>query len=84
VNPEEEAAPSSPASPAQKLFVVSFEHAQRSFKCVRIELTADDVPRAEQWVVTVAGRPVWSFVANESDTRGSVQSEVMRWWDASQ
>jgi hypothetical protein len=51
---------------------------------VRIELTADDVPRAEQWVVTVAGRPVWSFVANESDTRGSVQSEVMRWWDASQ
>jgi hypothetical protein len=84
VNPEETTSQSSSASPAPKLFVVSFEHAQRSFKCVRIELTtADDAPHAEQWVVTVAGRPVWSFMASESDTRASVQSEVMRWWNQS-
>jgi hypothetical protein len=64
------------------VFLVTFEHAQRSFKCVLIDWEAPDGRNAKQWVVTVAGRPVWSFEAGESDTRESVQAEVVGWWDA--
>jgi hypothetical protein len=73
------------AASAPALFVVNFEYAQHSFKCVRLELTGarGDAPHAEQWVVTEAGRPVWSFVASQGDTRASVQAEVQRWWDSS-
>ena len=63
------------------LFVVNFEHAQRAFKCARIDWGAADVGRTSaQWIVTIGGRPVWSFEASESDTREHVESEVVRWW----
>ena len=64
------------------VFLVSFEHARRSFKCVLLDWDAPERRSAKQWVVTVAGRPVWSFPASETDTRASVQDEVSRWWDA--
>ena len=64
------------------VFLVSFEYAKRSFKCVLLDWDAPESRSAKQWVVTVAGRPVWSFPAGESDTRTSVQDEVTRWWDA--
>jgi hypothetical protein len=64
------------------VFLVSFEHAQRSFKCVLLDWDGPESRSAKQWVVTVAGRPVWSFPAGESDTRESVQQEVTTWWDS--
>jgi hypothetical protein len=63
------------------LFVVSFVHAQRSFTCVLLDWDAPDGRSAKQWVVTVAGRPIWSFEAGKRDTQESVQQEVRRWWD---
>jgi hypothetical protein len=83
--PRVERVEGSRTGPSPALFVVNFEHARRSFKCVRLDLAAveDDAPVAEQWVVTVAGRPVWSFRAEAGDTRESVQSEVTLWWDSS-
>lgn len=62
------------------VFLVSFEHAQRSFKCVLLDWDAPGGRKAKQWVVTVAGRPVWSFEASASDTHASVRKEVERWW----
>jgi hypothetical protein len=62
------------------VFLVTFEHAQRSFKCVLLDWDAPDGRQAKQWVVTVAGRPVWSFEASETDTHASVREEVERWW----
>lgn len=75
----EGAADAAPSTP----FVVTFEHAGRAFKCVRVELTGarDQRPHAEQWVVTEAGRTVWSFESAPDDTRASVQAEVQRWWN---
>ena len=67
---------------ANPVFVVAFEHARRSFKCVLIDWMAPDGRNAKQWVVTVAGRPIWSFEAGTSDTRESVRAEVERWWDS--
>lgn len=66
----------------RQLFVVAFEYARRSFKCVLIDWEAPDGRNATQWVVTVAGRPVWSFEASDLDTRESVQEQVERWWDS--
>lgn len=63
------------------IFLVTFEHAQRSFKCVLLDWDSPDGRRAKQWVVTVAGRPVWAFEASPSDTRESVRNEVEMWWD---
>ena len=63
------------------VFLVAFEHAKRSFKCVLLDWDAPDGRKAKQWVVTVAGRPVWSFVAGAADTRESVRREVELWWD---
>ncbi len=64
-------------------FVVTLEHAGRAFKCVRAELKGapEQAPHAEQWVVTEAGRPVWSFACAAAETRASVQAEVRRWRD---
>jgi hypothetical protein len=64
------------------VFLVTFEHARRSFKCLLVDWDHADGRTALQWVVTVAGRPVWSFAASESDTRQSVQRQVEEWWDA--
>jgi hypothetical protein len=64
------------------VFVVTFEHARRSFKCMLVDWEGPESRSAKQWVVTVTGRPVWSFPAGESDTRARVQDEVTRWWDA--
>lgn len=63
------------------VFLVTFEHAQRSFKCVLLDWDSPDGRSAKQWVVTVAGRPVWSFEARANDTRESVRNEVEMWWD---
>ena len=63
------------------VFVVNFLYAKRSFECVLLDWKAPDGRRAKQWVVTVTGRPVWSFEARETDTRASVQKEVELWWD---
>ena len=63
------------------VFLVTFEYAKRSFKCVLIDWDAPRGGSAKQWVVTVAGRPVWSFGATDADTRASVQREVELWWD---
>jgi hypothetical protein len=63
------------------VFVVSFEYAQRSFKCVLLDWDTPPARRAKQWVVTVAGRPVWSFEAKPNDTQESVRKEVEMWWD---
>jgi hypothetical protein len=60
---------------------LTFEYAKRSFKCVLLDWEAPDGRSATQWVVTVAGRPVWSFEASDMDTRASVQKEVELWWD---
>jgi hypothetical protein len=65
------------------VFLVTFEHARRAFKCVLLDWDHSEGRTARQWVVTVAGRPVWSFEATESDTRESVQRQVEEWWDAS-
>ena len=62
------------------IFLVTFEYAKRSFKCVLLDWDSPN-GRSKQWVVTVAGRPVWSFEATDTDTRASVQTEVERWWD---
>ena len=62
-------------------FLVTFEYAKRSFKCVLLDWDSPNGRSAKQWVVTVAGRPVWSFEASDTDTRGSVQTEVESWWD---
>jgi hypothetical protein len=64
------------------LFVVTFEYAQRSFKCVLLDWAAPRRRRARQWVVTIAGRAVWSFKAGRADTRDRVEAEVVRWWDS--
>jgi hypothetical protein len=64
------------------VFVVAFEYARRSFQCVLIDWAAPDGRSARQWVITVAGRPIWSFEAGPSDTRESVRAEVERWWDS--
>ena len=71
----------SEAAQSVPVFLVTFEHAQHSFKCVLLDWDAPDDRKAKQWVVTVAGRPVWSFEAKATDTRDSVQGEVKRWWD---
>ena len=63
------------------VFLVAFEHAKRSFKCVLLDWDGPGGRKAKQWVVTVAGRPVWSFEAGPADTRESVQKEVELWWD---
>ena len=63
------------------VFLVTFEYGKRSFKCVLLDWDAPDGRKAKQWVVTVAGRPVWSFEATSKDTRRSVQREVEMWWD---
>jgi hypothetical protein len=65
-------------------FVVTFEHAKRSFKCVRLDWSDNPEVAATtaQWIVTIAGRPVWSFDSGPADTRESVQAQVERWWDA--
>ena len=63
------------------VFLVTFEYAKRSFKCVLLDWDAPAGRSAKQWVVTVAGRPVWSFEAGADDTRESVQKEVELWWD---
>lgn len=72
---------SAKSAESSPVFLVTFEHAQRSFKCVLLDWEAPDARQAKQWVVTVAGRPVWSFEAGVADTRQSVQDEVTRWWD---
>ena len=64
------------------VFLVTFEHAKRPFKCVLVDWDGPERRSAKQWVVTVGGRPVWSFPAGESDTHGSVQREVTEWWDS--
>jgi hypothetical protein len=64
------------------VFVVAFEYARRSFKCVLVDWPASDGHETKQWIVTVAGRAVWSFEAGAADTRESVQGEVERWWDS--
>lgn len=65
------------------LFLVAFEHAHRSFKCMRLEAGEGDASFASpHWVVTMAGRPVWSFAASSTDTRDGVEAEVVKWWDA--
>lgn len=64
------------------VFLVTFEYAKRSFKCVLIDWDSPPQGRsAKQWVVTVTGRPVWSFEATDTDTHASVQREVELWWD---
>jgi hypothetical protein len=63
------------------IFLVTFEYAKRSFKCVLLDWDAPTGRSAKQWVVTVAGRPVWSFEARAGDTRESVRKEVELWWD---
>jgi hypothetical protein len=67
-----------------EFFVVAFEHAQRAFKCVRLEWgeSPGAASTAAQWIVTIAGRPVYSFGVSDGDTKESVQSTVIRWWDA--
>jgi hypothetical protein len=76
-------APSIAAGPGTSpIFAVAFEYARRSFKCVLVDWPAPDGHSTKQWVVTVAGRAVWSFEAGTSDTRESVQREVERWWDS--
>ena len=72
----------SAAAMTPPVFLVSFEYAKRSFKCVLLDWEAPERRSAKQWVVTVAGRPVWSFPANDADTRDSVRDHVSRWWDA--
>lgn len=65
------------------LFVVAFEHAHRAFKCVRLDGGDGRASRdAAHWIVTLEGRTIWSFDANEQDTREIVQEEVVRWWDS--
>ena len=66
------------------VFVVGFEHAHRAFTCVRMEGSQGaELPSAgAQWIVTLEGRTVWSFVAREGETRDSVQRDVAQWWDA--
>lgn len=65
------------------VFLVAFEHAHRSFKCMRLEVGEGEPSVATpQWVVTMAGRPVWSFEAKVDDTRDAVEAEVVKWWDA--
>jgi hypothetical protein len=71
-----------PAPTANPVFVVAFEYARRSFKCVLVDWPASDGHETKQWIVTVLGRAVWSFEATESDTRASVQAQVERWWDS--
>ena len=65
------------------IFVVEFEHAHRAFRCIRLEGAPEgDVPAAAaHWIVTLAGRTVWSMDAQEDDTRERVQQEVEAWWD---
>jgi hypothetical protein len=63
------------------VFLVTFEYAKRSFKCMLLDWDAPHGRSAKQWVVTVAGRPVWSFEAGANDTRESVRKEVELWWD---
>lgn len=73
-----------PVTESSPLFVVAFEHARRSFKCVLVDWPASDGggQSTKQWVATVAGRAVWSFEAGPADTKESVQAEVERWWDS--
>jgi hypothetical protein len=69
---------------APQFFVVTFEHAQRAFKCIRLDWaeSAGDAAAANQWIVTIAGRPVYSFAVSEEDTKESVRTTVISWWDA--
>jgi hypothetical protein len=71
-----------PITTANPVFVVALEYARRSFKCVLVDWPASDGHETKQWIVTEAGRAVWSFPAGASDTRESVRREVERWWDA--
>jgi hypothetical protein len=73
--------PATAAAP-NPVFVVAFEYARRSFKCVLVDWPASDGHDTKQWIVTEAGRAVWSFEAGTSDTRERVRAEVERWWDA--
>jgi len=67
-----------------QVFVVTFEHAHRAFKCVRLDgsAAADTPAAAAQWIVTMEGRTVWSLDAVEGETRESVRDQVVRWWDS--
>ena len=70
------------AAAANPVFVVGLEYARRSFKCVLVDWPASDGHETKQWIVTEAGRAVWSFPAGAADTRESVQAEVEQWWDS--
>jgi hypothetical protein len=75
-------ATAAPAPSANPVFVVALEYARRSFKCVLVDWPAPDGHETKQWIVTEAGRAVWSFEAGKSDSRENVQAEVERWWDS--
>jgi hypothetical protein len=69
--------------PVPPFFVVSFEHSRRAFKCVRLEWSPSPAEAVRaQWIVTIAGRPVWSFDATGEDSPDGVQRAVVQWWDA--
>lgn len=69
---------------APSTFVVSFTHAHRAFTCVRLEGDGEAAgTTAPQWIVTLEGRPVWSFDARADDSPERVQQDVERWWDTS-
>jgi hypothetical protein len=65
------------------IFVVEFEHAHRAYRCIRLEGSVEgESPSAvAHWIVTTAGRTVWSFNATAGDTRESVQRAVEDWLD---
>jgi hypothetical protein len=68
---------------APTIFVVEFEHAHRAFRCILVEGAPEGEAPATvaHWIVTLAGRTVWSMDAREDDTRERVQREVEAWWD---
>ena len=81
--PTESAPMTAAAAPtANPVFVVALEYARRSFKCVLVDWPASDGHETKQWIVTEAGRAVWSFPAGAGDTRETVQAQVERWWDS--
>lgn len=63
------------------IFVVEFEHGHRAFRCIRLEGSVEGEPASAvpHWIVTTAGRTVWSFDATPDDTRESVQRAVEDW-----
>lgn len=68
------------------IFVVEFEHAHRAFRCIRLDGSpeADAASPGAHWIVTLAGRTVWSMDAREEDTREGVERAVVDWWDRSE